>query len=76
MIGVVSMGQKLVAMTCVACRRKNDSDMHYQALQAEYSEGLLARQVRKSSTALRPAQLKSSCSTPHLPSGPSAQPSL
>eukprot|EP00882_Tetradesmus_deserticola_P023410 GHRQ01025473.1.p1 GENE.GHRQ01025473.1~~GHRQ01025473.1.p1 ORF type:complete len:184 (+),score=97.85 GHRQ01025473.1:36-587(+) len=26
-------------------RRKNDSDMHYQALQAEYSEGLLARQV-------------------------------
>lgn len=26
-------------------RRKNDNDMHYQALQAEYSEGLTARQV-------------------------------
>lgn len=26
-------------------RRKTDSDMHYQALQAEYSEGLLARNV-------------------------------
>lgn len=31
-----------------ACRRKNDADMHYQALQAEYSEGLLARQARLS----------------------------
>lgn len=30
----------------VSRRRKSDNDMHYQALQAEYSEGLLARQVR------------------------------
>lgn len=30
---------------CAYCRRKNESDLHYQALQAEYSEGLLNRQV-------------------------------
>jgi hypothetical protein len=33
------------AAAAAVCRRKNDSDMYYQALQAEYTEGLLARQV-------------------------------
>jgi hypothetical protein len=34
-----------MAFLMLSGRRRNDSDMHYQALQAEYSEGLLHRQV-------------------------------
>lgn len=42
---VLSDGRAAWLFVLLLRRRKNDSDMHYQALQAEYSEGLLARQV-------------------------------
>eukprot|EP00775_Hariotina_reticulata_P011322 gene11322-11472_t len=44
-VGSCSEMPDVLGAAGLECRRKNDSDTHYQGLQAEYSEGLLAKQA-------------------------------